>query len=89
MLPPLQDHWLPSFNFNVEEWDAEGQTYETLAIYTIPIIVPGWVTTRQFAGSRNLLISDFAGASPAGPDPDPAASDPPTPPPRLASNQPA
>jgi len=27
-----QDHWLPSFNFNVEEWDAKGQTYETLAI---------------------------------------------------------
>ena len=27
-----QDHWLPGFNFNVEEWDARGQTYETLAI---------------------------------------------------------
>jgi hypothetical protein len=27
-----QDHWLPGFNFNVEEWDAKGQTYETLAI---------------------------------------------------------
>jgi hypothetical protein len=27
-----QDHWLPAFNFNVEEWDAKGQTYETLAI---------------------------------------------------------
>jgi hypothetical protein len=27
-----QDHWLPGFNFNVEEWDATGQTYETLAI---------------------------------------------------------
>jgi hypothetical protein len=27
-----QDHWLPCFNFNVEEWDAKGQTYETLAI---------------------------------------------------------
>jgi hypothetical protein len=27
-----QDHWLPGFNFNVEEWDAEGLTYETLAI---------------------------------------------------------
>ncbi len=23
-----QDHWLPGFNFNVEEWDAEGRTYE-------------------------------------------------------------
>jgi hypothetical protein len=27
-----QDHWLPGFNFNVEEWDAAGQTDETLAI---------------------------------------------------------
>jgi hypothetical protein len=30
--PMPQDHWLPGFNFNVEEWDAKGQTYETLAI---------------------------------------------------------
>jgi hypothetical protein len=21
-----QDHWLPGFNFNVDEWDAEGLT---------------------------------------------------------------
>jgi hypothetical protein len=27
-----EDHGLPGFNFNVEEWDASGQTYETLAI---------------------------------------------------------
>ena len=27
-----EDHWLPGFNFNVEEWDAKGDTYETLAI---------------------------------------------------------
>jgi hypothetical protein len=27
-----QDHWLPGFNFNVEEWDAKGQTDESLAI---------------------------------------------------------
>jgi hypothetical protein len=27
-----EDHWVPGFNFNVEEWDAEGQTYEMLAI---------------------------------------------------------
>jgi hypothetical protein len=26
-----QDHWLPGFNFNVEEWFA-GDRYETLAI---------------------------------------------------------
>jgi len=27
-----QDHWLPGFNFNVEEWDAKGDRCETLAI---------------------------------------------------------
>jgi hypothetical protein len=29
---PPQDHWLPGFNFNVEEWDAKGPTYGTLAV---------------------------------------------------------
>jgi hypothetical protein len=27
-----ENHWLPGFNFNVEEWDATGLHYETLAI---------------------------------------------------------
>jgi hypothetical protein len=27
-----ENHWLPGFNFNVEEWNAKGQAYETLAI---------------------------------------------------------
>ena len=27
-----ENHWLPGFNFNVEEWDERGDTYETLAI---------------------------------------------------------
>ena len=27
-----EDHWLAGFNFNIEEWDAKGQTYDTLAI---------------------------------------------------------
>jgi len=27
-----ENHWLPGFNFNVEEWDATRQTYKTLAI---------------------------------------------------------
>jgi hypothetical protein len=27
-----ENDWLPSFNFNVEKWDAKGDTYETLAI---------------------------------------------------------
>jgi hypothetical protein len=30
-LSPPPDHWLPGFNFNVEEWDAKGLHYETLA----------------------------------------------------------
>jgi hypothetical protein len=29
---PEPDQWLPGFNFNVEEWDAKGLHYETLAI---------------------------------------------------------
>ena len=29
-MPP--DHWLPGFNFNVEEWDAKGLYDQTLAI---------------------------------------------------------
>jgi hypothetical protein len=31
VLPCCNDHWLPGFNFNVEEW-FEGHQYETLAI---------------------------------------------------------
>jgi hypothetical protein len=31
-LPFEGDHWLPGFNFNVEEWDAKELHYETLAI---------------------------------------------------------
>jgi hypothetical protein len=27
-----EDNWLPGFNLNVEEWDTEGQSCETLAI---------------------------------------------------------
>jgi len=27
-----ENHWLPGFSFNVEEWDAKGETHETLAI---------------------------------------------------------
>jgi hypothetical protein len=25
-----ENHWLPCFNFNVEEWDAKGLQYKTL-----------------------------------------------------------
>ena len=30
-----QDHWLHGFNYNVEEWDADGRHYETIAICRI------------------------------------------------------
>jgi hypothetical protein len=29
---PQDDHWPPGFNFNLEEWDANGQSYETLCL---------------------------------------------------------
>jgi hypothetical protein len=33
-----QNRWLPGFNFKVDERDAKGQTYETLAICRITVI---------------------------------------------------
>lgn len=40
VIAETQDHWLPGFNSDVEEWDAKGLTYETQAIidwaWTIP-----------------------------------------------------
>ena len=27
-----ENHWLPGFNFNVEEWDAKGLHCKTLAV---------------------------------------------------------
>jgi hypothetical protein len=33
-----EDHWLPGFNFNVEEWDGKRQTYETLVIRSMLIL---------------------------------------------------
>jgi hypothetical protein len=42
-----ENHWLPGFNFNMEEWDAAGQTYETLAICRLL----HW-TKGQLAASR-------------------------------------
>jgi len=32
----MTDHWLHGFNDNVEEWDADGLHYETLAICRQP-----------------------------------------------------
>jgi hypothetical protein len=32
LVSAVDTRWLPGFNFNVEEWDAKGLHYETLAI---------------------------------------------------------
>ena len=47
-----EDHWLPGFNFNVEEW-FEGDRYETLAI------------CRSFAVTRAVFDAAIA-EKPAG-----------------------
>jgi hypothetical protein len=50
-----ENHWLPGFNFNVEEWDAEGQTYETLAICTrspSPAPHSTWRSRERSPGAR-------------------------------------
>jgi hypothetical protein len=47
-LSPPPDHWLPRFNFNVEEWDAKGLHYETLA------------TCRSLALARAALAAAIA-----------------------------
>jgi hypothetical protein len=43
------DHWLPGFNFNVEEWDASGQNEETLAICLTLALAR---TNKKAAGKR-------------------------------------
>ena len=49
----MTDHWLHGFNDNVEEWDADGLHYETLAI------------CRQPAHARRVQ-GDGAESRPAG-----------------------
>jgi hypothetical protein len=49
-----QDYWLPGFNFNVEEWDASGQNYETLAI------------CRSLELARVVFAAAIAKSPPAG-----------------------
>jgi hypothetical protein len=51
---PQDDNWLPGFNFNVEEWDAEGLHYETLAIY------------RSLELTRAVFAAAVARSPPAG-----------------------
>jgi hypothetical protein len=50
-----EDHWLPGFNFNVEEWDAKGQIYETLAICRHPRPSPRLVRSRDRGEGRRPL----------------------------------
>jgi hypothetical protein len=50
-----ENHWLPGFNFNVEEWDAKGQTYETLAICRSARLRPRRVRGRGEARVARLL----------------------------------
>jgi hypothetical protein len=56
-----QDHCLPRFNFNVEEWDAKGQTYETLAICRIGAVAPRATFARRLA---QRLSDDHAALAP-------------------------
>ena len=46
-----QDHWLPGFNFNVEEWD-EGDQYETLAICRSLALASSASRRKRSTGTR-------------------------------------
>jgi hypothetical protein len=64
-----QDHWLPGFNFNVEEWDAQGQTYERLANCRWParaqniqiVLLPAAKIVGSVAGGNAGGEAHFAG----------------------------
>jgi hypothetical protein len=49
-----QDHWLPGFNFNVEEWDAAGQHFNTLA------------SCRQLSSARAVFKKRLPRSPPGG-----------------------
>jgi hypothetical protein len=52
-----QDHWLPGFNFNVEEWDAKGHNYEALANYrTLALAREAVGEVRRCRGRRHRPI---------------------------------
>jgi hypothetical protein len=63
-LPFEGDHWLPGFNFNVEEW-FEGDCYETLAICRSRGFGPrggAFLTVRRYRHAKLCEILDpFAG----------------------------
>jgi hypothetical protein len=56
-LPFQGDHWLPGFNFNVEEWDPKGQNYETLAICRTAHHGPRRVRSRNKGGVHRPVPS--------------------------------
>ena len=52
-LPFEGDHWLPGFNFNVEEWAVEGLDYETHAVaFLFSVITPKHRISNQSAFPR-------------------------------------
>jgi hypothetical protein len=53
-----EDHWLPGFNFNVEEWDAKELHYETLAIYRTLALARA---VFEFAIEENPLADSLSG----------------------------
>ena len=63
----VQDHWLHGFNYNVEEWDAGGQHYETLAICRSLALaraafkeaIADKPTGRFMIGSRTRVVKRF------------------------------
>jgi hypothetical protein len=51
-----QDHWLPGFNFNVEEW-FEGDHYETLAICRSLELARAAIAAANAARARRAAFS--------------------------------
>jgi hypothetical protein len=59
-----ENHWLPGFNFNVEEW-FEGDRYETLAICrTLELAHAAWLSVR--VGSDDGLLRPGPAGQAAG-----------------------
>lgn len=55
MMP--QDHWLPGFNFNVEDWDAKGQIHETLAICRTLVLARAVFAVAHVAEDPELRLT--------------------------------
>jgi hypothetical protein len=55
--------WLPGFNFNVEEWDAEGLHYETLAICRSLALARAALAAAEKPAGRFLIRSRTQGGT--------------------------